>query len=106
MGAVMGSKNLKAIVATGGGGLPITDPEGFLKLSAELKDYLIDSSIVKVLGRVGTPLLYEVSNHLGAIRTRNSQDNRFWEVFVRLKESLRTIVFSKEELQWIGLWRI
>lgn len=77
MGAVMGSKNIKAIVATGGGGLPIADPQGFLKLSAELKDYLIDSSIVKVLGRVGTPLLYEVSNHLGAIRTRNSQDSSF-----------------------------
>jgi aldehyde:ferredoxin oxidoreductase len=33
--------------------------------------------IVKVLGRVGTPLLYEVSNYLGTIRTRNSQDSSF-----------------------------
>jgi len=77
MGAVMGSKNVKAIVATGGGGLEIADGDGFLELSAQLSDYLVDSSIVKVLGRVGTPLLYEVSNHLGAIRTRNSQDSSF-----------------------------
>jgi aldehyde:ferredoxin oxidoreductase len=77
MGAVMGSKNVKAIVATGGGGLEIADGDAFLDLSAELTDYLIDSSIIKVLGRVGTPLLYEVSNHLGAIRTRNSQDSSF-----------------------------
>jgi aldehyde:ferredoxin oxidoreductase len=77
MGAVMGSKKIKAIVAVGGGGLEIADPDGFLELSARLKEYLIDSSIVKVLGRVGTPLLYEVSNHLGTIRTRNSQDSSF-----------------------------
>lgn len=76
-GAVMGSKNLKAITAVGAGGLPIHDPEGFLALNNELKDYLTNSKIVQVLGRVGTPLLYEVSNYLGAIRTRNSQDSSF-----------------------------
>ena len=77
LGAVMGSKNLKAVVALGGDGVEIADPDGFLKLNEELKDYLTDSKIVKVLGRVGTPLLYEVSNYLGAIRTRNSQDSSF-----------------------------
>jgi len=77
MGAVMGSKNLKAVTALGRGGLPISDPDGFLALNEELKDYLTDSKIVKVLGRVGTPLLYEVSNYLGAIRTRNSQSSSF-----------------------------
>ena len=77
MGAVMGSKNVKAIVAAGGSGLPIADPDGLLELNEELKHYLLGSSIVKVLGRVGTPLLYEVSNHLGTIRTRNSQDSSF-----------------------------
>ncbi len=77
MGAVMGSKNLKAVVAMGGGGIEIANPEEFLDLNRELKEYLCDSKIVKVLGRVGTPLLYEVSNYLGAIRTRNSQDSSF-----------------------------
>ncbi|NIM65355.1 MAG: aldehyde:ferredoxin oxidoreductase [Candidatus Latescibacteria bacterium] len=77
MGAVMGSKNIKAIAAAGGSGFEIADPDGLLELNAQLKDYLTDSMIVKVLGRVGTPLLYEVSNHLGTIRTRNSQDSAF-----------------------------
>ncbi len=76
-GAVMGSKNLKAIVAAGGGGIEIEDPDGFVELNEELKHYLTNSMIVKVLGRVGTPLLYEVSNYLGTIRTRNSQDSQF-----------------------------
>lgn len=80
LGAVMGSKNVKAVVAVGGrreDALEIADPDGFLKLCEKLKKYLNDSLIVKVLGHVGTPLLYEVSNHLGAIRTRNSQDSSF-----------------------------
>lgn len=76
-GAVMGSKNVKAIVAVGGQGIEVFDPEGLIELSKQLKDYLCRSKIVQVLGRVGTPLLYEVSNYLGAIRTRNSQDNQF-----------------------------
>jgi len=80
MGTVMGSKNVKAVVAAGGrleDGLKITDPDGFLALNEELKNYLQASLITKVLGHVGTPLLYEVSNHLGAIRTRNSQNSTF-----------------------------
>lgn len=77
MGAVMGSKNLKAIVVRGNGGIPIKHPKAFLDKVAETNQYLQKSKIVKVLGRVGTPLLYEVSNYLGAIRTHNSQLNAF-----------------------------
>ncbi len=77
MGAVLGSKNVKAVVAAGGDGLDIADPDGLLELNETLKEYLTGSTVIKVLGRVGTPLLYEVSNHLGTIRTRNSQDSQF-----------------------------
>lgn len=75
MGAVMGSKNLKAVVARGKGGVKIAHPEEMLKVTEELKDYLMSSKITPILGSVGTPLLYEVSNKLGAIRTKNSQLN-------------------------------
>jgi aldehyde:ferredoxin oxidoreductase len=77
MGAVMGSKNLKAIVARGGKGITVAQKETLRSLRIEQQKYLKDSRIVQVLGRVGTPLLYEVSNRLGAIRTRNSQENFF-----------------------------
>ena len=40
MGAVMGSKNLKAVVARGTGGIEIADPEGLLRYVEELKDYI------------------------------------------------------------------
>jgi aldehyde:ferredoxin oxidoreductase len=77
MGAVMGSKNLKAVVAHGGKGLQVAQKETLRSLRIEQQKYLKASKVVQVLGRVGTPLLYEVSNRLGAIRTRNSQDNHF-----------------------------
>lgn len=77
IGAVMGSKNLKAIVASGTLGIPIKSPKEFLTRLAKINEYLAQSKIVQVLGRVGTPLLYEVSNFLGAIRTKNSQLNAY-----------------------------
>lgn len=78
-GAVWGSKNLKAVVARGHLGLPAADPEGMLARYRELRDYLQKSKVIAVLGRVGTPLLYDVSNYLGAIRTHNSQQTVFFD---------------------------
>jgi len=75
LGAVMGSKNLKAITARGRGGVEVAHPEKMLEVCEELKDYIMGSKITSILGTVGTPLLYEVSNALGAIRTKNSQLN-------------------------------
>jgi aldehyde:ferredoxin oxidoreductase len=75
LGAVMGSKNLKAIAARGTDGIEVANPDEMLKTVEELKDYIMKSKITSILGKVGTPLLYEVSNVLGAIRTKNSQLN-------------------------------
>ncbi|KYK29620.1 aldehyde:ferredoxin oxidoreductase [Thermoplasmatales archaeon SG8-52-1] len=75
LGAVMGSKNLKAIAARGTKGIEISHPEEMLEVVEQLKDYIMNSKITSILGSVGTPLLYEVSNTLGAIRTKNSQLN-------------------------------
>ena len=77
MGAVMGSKNLKAIVARGGEAIEVAQKDALRVLRVKQQNDLKNSRIVQVLGKVGTPLLYEVSNRLGAIRTRNSQDNFF-----------------------------
>jgi aldehyde:ferredoxin oxidoreductase len=75
LGAVMGSKNLKAIATRGKQGIEIAHPEEMLESVEQLKQYIMNSKITPILGGVGTPLLYEVSNTLGAIRTKNSQLN-------------------------------
>jgi aldehyde:ferredoxin oxidoreductase len=77
MGAVMGSKNLKAIAAKGKGKLTVADPTAMRKARIEQTEYLKKSKVIQILGRLGTPFLYQVSNKLGTIRTRNSQDNFF-----------------------------
>ncbi|MCL4487458.1 MAG: aldehyde ferredoxin oxidoreductase family protein [Chloroflexi bacterium] len=78
-GAVWGSKKLKAIVARGNSGVPIAHPHEFLTKSVELRQNLQSSKMIQVLGRVGTPFLYDVSNYLGAIRTHNSQTTTFYD---------------------------
>lgn len=75
MGAVMGSKNLKAIVASGTMGIEMENPEKMLETVERIKGELLGTKIAPILGSVGTPLLYEVSNAFGAIRTKNSQLN-------------------------------
>jgi len=82
MGAVMGSKNLKAIVARGGEQIPVADKAALSAVRKEQTKYLQGSKVVQVLGKLGTPFLYETSNRLGAIRTRNSQDNFFEDTLV------------------------
>ncbi len=82
MGAVMGSKNLKAIVARGGDPIAVADKAALSAVRKEQTKYLQDSKVIQILGKLGTPFLYEVSNRLGAIRTRNSQDNYFEDTLV------------------------
>jgi aldehyde:ferredoxin oxidoreductase len=79
LGAVMGSKHLKAIAVKGTQGIIIKNPEEMLETVEQLKEYIMNSKITSILGSVGTPLLYEVSNTLGAIRTKNSQLNAWSE---------------------------
>ena len=79
LGAVMGSKKLKAVAVKGTQGIQIKNPEEMLETVEQLKDYIMNSKITSILGSVGTPLLYEVSNTLGAIRTKNSQLNAWSE---------------------------
>lgn len=76
-GAVLGSKNLKAIAASGRGKIEIHDKKLLRQQRIEQTEHLKSSKVIHVLGTLGTPFLYEVSNRLGAIRSRNSQDNFF-----------------------------
>ncbi len=75
LGAVMGSKNLKALVAYGTQGLGVAYPEQLLEVTKSINDYVLNSKVISVMGKLGSPYLYDVSNPLGAIRTKNSQLN-------------------------------
>ena len=78
VGAVMGSKNLKAIVAKGTGEVGVHDPER-LKDAVERARRLIKKNAVtdKSLPVYGTPVLVSVANELGMLPTHNFQEGTF-----------------------------
>jgi aldehyde:ferredoxin oxidoreductase len=82
LGAVMGSKNLKAIVARAEGKVPEASPGALRDYRRELLPYLARTGAVKVLGRHGTPFLYRPANLVGALRVRNAQANQFTDGLV------------------------
>jgi len=61
MGALMGSKKLKAIAARGTGDIKLAHPKEYLSWIKEQQDLLLSRKWVKALGRYGTPLLFTVS---------------------------------------------
>jgi len=72
LGAVMGSKNLKAIVALGTKKIPVADPDGLKELLVKL-NRLIDKNPVtgKSLNLLGTSVLVNVINAHGMFPTEN-----------------------------------
>ncbi|MBU3649093.1 MAG: aldehyde ferredoxin oxidoreductase [Limnohabitans sp.] len=79
VGAVMGSKNLKAIAVRGTKGVGnIRDPKGFLKVTAEKKKILAENAVTgSGLPTYGTQVLMNVINEVGALPTRNHRDVQF-----------------------------
>ncbi len=79
VGAVMGSKNLKAIAVRGTIGVGnVRDPKAFMQAVAEKKKILADNAVTgQGLPTYGTQALMNVINEVGALPTRNHQDVQF-----------------------------
>jgi len=76
LGAVMGSKNLKAVAVRGTLPVEIADPEGALAYHKKLIDFIQSSKYAEIMGRWGTMFIYDVTNSTGLVRTRNFQANQ------------------------------
>ncbi len=81
MGAVMGSKNLKAVVVRGTGSVKIAKPEEFYKAAKQTYQKLKDSSYIQMLRKTGTLYLPRFCSELHSVPTKNSQSGDFegWE---------------------------
>jgi aldehyde:ferredoxin oxidoreductase len=79
VGAVMGSKNLKAIAVRGTKGVGnIKDPAAFFKATNAAKKVLADNAVTgQGLPKYGTQVLMNVINEMGALPTRNHRDVQF-----------------------------
>jgi aldehyde:ferredoxin oxidoreductase len=71
MGAVMGSKNLKAIAVRGNSKPEVKDVEKFLDLAKSLTEQINTHGPNKVLRKMGTPNLVMALNTQGILPTRN-----------------------------------
>jgi aldehyde:ferredoxin oxidoreductase len=79
VGAVMGSKNLKAVVVRGTKGVGnVADPKEFMRVTFEKKKILADNAVTgQGLPTYGTQVLMNVINEIGALPTRNHKDVQF-----------------------------
>ncbi len=78
VGTVMASKNLKAVGVRGTLGVPVNDPQAFMKAASAAKKVLADNAVTGVgLPTHGTQILMNVINEVGALPTRNAEDVQF-----------------------------
>lgn len=78
VGAVMGSKNLKAVVVRGTGGVKVADKEGFKQAVLAARAKLMTHPVTSGgLPTYGTNVLISVLNQVGALPTRNFHTGYF-----------------------------
>jgi aldehyde:ferredoxin oxidoreductase len=78
VGAVMGSKNLKAVAVRGTNGVSVKDPAAFFEAVNAGKKVLADNPVTgQGLPKYGTQVLMNVINEIGALPTRNHRDVQF-----------------------------
>ncbi len=78
VGAVMGSKNLKAIAVRGTQGVPVANPAEFMAATTEAKKVLAEDAVTgQGLPAMGTQVIMNVMNELGGLPAHNHRDVQF-----------------------------
>jgi len=76
MGAVMGSKNLKAVAARGTMDIRIAHPKEALEYNKRFIDQITSAKVNQTQGTLGTPFIWGATNSWGGVRCRNFQYNQ------------------------------
>lgn len=77
MGAILGSKNVKAIAVHGKTGITVADIEGLVKVREDIMNNMKGTPFMKDFSRFGTTLTVPVTNLHGIYPTRNFQEGVF-----------------------------
>ncbi|MBW2559029.1 MAG: aldehyde ferredoxin oxidoreductase family protein [Deltaproteobacteria bacterium] len=77
LGAVFGSKKLKAIVVSGKSSLPVSDKKIYKKIYDEVYKAAVDSPVMKKYHDLGTAENIMPLNDFGGLPTRNLKEARF-----------------------------
>jgi aldehyde:ferredoxin oxidoreductase len=76
LGAVFGSKKLKALVVSGRGSLPVADKRAYREVYDRIYKLLTESPLMKKYHEIGTPINVLHLNELGALPSLNLQQAR------------------------------
>jgi aldehyde:ferredoxin oxidoreductase len=95
LGAVMGSKHLKAIAVRGSGPVHIADPSRFHDLAVELHHRIRANPIYPDVSAHGTPGIVSLMDPLGRFPTKNFQMGSFAEVDKINVEALVARAFNR-----------
>lgn len=77
IGAVMGSKRLKAVAVRGSGGVKVARPEELQKATAEAIDTLYSDTQSRLYSKYGTSCLVDAHQSTGRLPTKNYQETQF-----------------------------
>jgi len=77
VGAVMGSKNLKAVAAYGTRGVTVDEPDRFMAAVRETNAYLAEDAGRQRLTKYGTHAMMDAMQKFGALPTRNFHEVQF-----------------------------
>jgi aldehyde:ferredoxin oxidoreductase len=94
-GAVMGSKNLKAIAARGDMPIKVADEEKIAEIKKKVKTKLEENPIEKALHDYGTAVLVNILNENYLLPTRNFQTAHFTEAEKISGETMAKTILSK-----------
>lgn len=77
VGAVLGSKKLKAIAVRGSGSIELANPERFEQVAVELHQAIRSAPFYETLSKYGTPVLVSIFRKLGALPSYDWQTGIF-----------------------------
>jgi aldehyde:ferredoxin oxidoreductase len=80
LGAVFGSKNLKAVSIIGDRSIPVKNFKEYFKVYQEIYNKVTDTEIMSKYHDAGTPVNVEPLNEMGGLPTKNLTQNRFEHV--------------------------
>ena len=96
MGAVMGSKNLKAVAVRGTKGVKVAHPGPFLRLAKSLHERIISNPVYNGLAFYGTPYFCVGQHKMGWLGIKNGQINEHPDVAKLGHRLLKKEYFVKE----------
>lgn len=81
MGAVMGSKRLKAVAVSGRQNVQLKDPEAVTRIAKWYASQVMVNPMSRLLYEMGTPAVLAPANAMGTLPTRNFREGAFegWE---------------------------